>query len=206
MNSPDELLKYQREVQAKIGRNLLNYQLIEGLIKAIVSLSSIEIRKNVNGEFEAKNSKSKRMMLGLLIGKYLSEIATLTEESELRRPDEINLESAETHSRFDFRQVFSDPYQYNLLKESTEKLLDDRNVLVHHFCEFHTLDSIESCENALKYLESKTDFIHEQYEYFNNLLIQIENSMKTHAEFIKSRDFSELLQTAVLDSNPIKLH
>ena len=206
MDSPDELLIVQREVQAKIGRNLLNYQLIEGFLKYIVSVSSADIRKDPDGKFNAKRPNSERMMLGQLIGKYVSEISISTADYEAENSKTDDSGSADISMRFKFRTIFDDPYQQSVMAEKTKVLVDDRNILVHHFYQHYKFDSIVSCTSALEYLEEKNRFILEQFDYFKDITTQLKQLIELHVEFISSEEFTEIIKADPNDSNPKNIH
>lgn len=206
MDSPDELLKVQREVQTKIGRNLLNYQLIEGFLKYIVSVSSAEIRKDPDGKFNAKGPNSERMMLGQLIGKYVSEISLSSEDYEAEKSNSHDPDSTNISMQFKFRTIFDDPYQQSIMAEKTKVLVDDRNMLVHHFYQNYKFDSITSCVFALEYLEEKNRFILEQFKYFKDIATQLEQLIKLNVEFISSDKIIEIITADPNDSNPKNMH
>lgn len=201
MDNPDELLVIQREVQTKLGRNLLNYQSIEILLKFIISTSTAEIRKDPSGEFKVKRPKSERMMLGQLIGIYVSDVALSELVDDVDEIVEQSPESDTILMKFKFQQIFDGLDEHGVMADKTKILVDDRNALVHHFREKYKLDSISSCKSALKYLEDKNNFTIEQFEYFKNLATQLKELIKIHVDIISSDDFFETISTECADSN-----
>ncbi len=206
MESPKDLIAAQNEVQAQIGRNLLNYQSIEILLKVIVKYSTHEIRKNSDGEFYSNHTKTERMMLGLLFGKYVSDIATLTgSENDSDLDDAISIQN-ETSIKFKFTQDYLHPDKLTKLKSNTKQLTDDRNQLVHHFREVYSLESVESCQQALKHLNNRNAFSVEQLEYFKQIAIELDHARTALSIVMSSDDVKEFITNGQPDSNPESLH
>lgn len=178
MENPEALVDMQRKVQMMMGRCLLNYQLIEGQLKHIIKISSIEIRRNKNGEYQTFHSDVKRKTLGLLFQKYFSDIALPTECTNSNESRDCNAESDKTFSVIQFRQIFDDPNIYTSIRDRTEILVKNRNSMVHHFRENYLLDSIESCEAGMNELEKHNVIILEQFNFFKQIISEIDNAYK----------------------------
>jgi hypothetical protein len=206
MDNAEELLKIQQDVQAQMGRNLLNYQGIEKLLKHIVKQSAIYVRKNLDGEFCVLQTKTERMMLGLLFGKFISDIVYIEENYTDNNSDDITSVSNETSLKINFTIQFSHPDQLAVLKSKTKQLVDDRNELVHHFRETYSLDSVESCKLALKHLNERNAFSREQIEYFNQTAIEFENTRASMAEVLARDEVIEFITAENNDTNPESLN
>jgi hypothetical protein len=206
MESPKDLIAAQIEVQAQMGRNLLNYQGIEKLLKHIVKQSAVYIRKNLDGEFCVIQTKTERMMLGLLFGKYISDIVILEDIDTENESSDVTPASNETTVKINFTIRLSHPDQLAVLKSKTRQLVDDRNELVHHFRETYPLDSVESCKLALKHLNERNAFSREQIEYFNQTAIELENTRASMTEALARDEVIEFITANKSDSNPESLH
>jgi hypothetical protein len=206
MDNAEELLKIQQDVQAQMGRNLLNYQGIEKLLKHIVKQSAIYVRKNLDGEFCVLQTKTERMMLGLLFGKFISDIVYIEENYTDNNSDDITSVSNETSLKINFTIQLSHPDQLAVLKSKTKQLVDDRNELVHHFRETYSLDSVESCKLALKHLNERNAFSREQIEYFNQTAIEFENTRASMAEVLARDEVIEFITAENNDTNPESLN
>ena len=193
MENSEELLKTQQDVLTEMGRNLYNLQLVERLLKKIVASSSIEVRKKDNGEFETKNIITNRMMLGKLAERFISDIAVIATDSETESTYEVENKSIELSIKTNFHIELIDTQEHEHLKSTIDKLVCDRNALVHQFHELHSVNSIESCQQALAYLKNKNIFIKAQYEYFKNIANSINDLMKATAENMNSDEFEKLL-------------
>jgi hypothetical protein len=203
MDTPDDLLAAQREVQTKVGRNLLNYQLVERLLKNIIAMSANKVRKNSNGGFQVQPTKSDRMMLGQLIGSYVSDVTLSKSFDDTEELVEQNSEADTNSIEFKFQQIFNSLDQHGMMREKTKMLVDDRNALVHHFREKHNLNSVESCKCALEYLEEKNTLTIEQYEHFKQLSIEFINLAKISSDLLSNDAFFEFLLTPSDDTSQI---
>jgi len=205
MESSKELIAAQNEVQAQMGRNLLNYQGIEILLKLIVKFSALEVRKNLDGELCAKHTKTDRMMLGLLFGAYISDIVVLSENDTHCDSDGLATTSNESFFSFRFTQELFHPDQLEVLKSKTKQLVDDRNELVHHFREVYSLDSVDSCQLALIHLTERNAFCVYQLEYFKQTATELENARSVAAEILAREDVKECL-IGEIEYKPESLH
>lgn len=206
MENPETLLEMQRKVQMMMGRCLLNYQLIEQQLKQILSLSSIEVRKNVNGEYHAVHSDYQRMTLGVLFREYFSTIALPVESSYASENNALEVELNETYSQIKFRQVFDDRDIYDSIKDNTKKLVCSRNILVHHFYESHLLDTCESCAEALNALEIQHAFTIEQFNFFKNIKAHIGNSFNTLANALEDENIIAEIENFSVNSDTKIIH
>ncbi|MBP6534725.1 MAG: hypothetical protein KA218_06685 [Arenimonas sp.] len=183
MESSKELIAAQNEVQAQIGRNLLNYQIIEGRMKAILMLGNLEVKRNVDGRLTS-NTSSQWKTLGNLFRDYITdhvEISTETISAELEAdsilPEGILL-------RVKFTEHFESAEHLAEWDILLKQLSKDRNELVHHFFQRFKMNSLENCREALGHLKLRRDFsampfdklrnillgLHESYQEFNNIL------------------------------------
>lgn len=206
MDNSEQLLKAQQDVLTEMGRNLYNLQSIERLLKKIVAFSSVETRKQDNGEFATKSMNTNRMMLGKLAEAFISDIVVIANDPQSESFNQIELKSTELRMKFNFNLELIDHQEHHYLKSTIEKLVYDRNALVHQFHELHSVMSIESCQHALAYLKDKNIFIKEQYEYFKNIVNELDGLIKIHIDVISSDEFIETITNDLADSNPNHLN
>lgn len=206
MEDPEALLEMQHKVQMMMGRCLLNYQLIEQQLKQIVSLSSIEIRKNANGEYHAVHSDSQRMTLGLLFREYFSTIALPIESLNASEEKALQVELDKADAQIKFRQVFEGRDIYDSIKDNTRRLVWNRNILVHHFCESHLLDTFESCTEALNALDIQHAFTIEQFNFFKNIKAQIGDGFKALANALEHEDTIAEIEIFSVNSDTKIIH
>lgn len=206
MESSEELIKIQHEVLTEMGKNLFNYQIIEGILKKIVATSSIEVLKKCDGEFAVKSIKTERMMLGNLLHTFISDIAVTSTNQQYDSTNETDLESNGLRFKSNFQLELFDQTTHEKLKSTIKQLVYGRNVLVHQFHELHSLNTKESCLVALTYLKDKNIFILEQLNYFKEIALELDSTIKAMAEFMNSAEYEQLITSINDDINTKKLH
>ncbi len=184
MESLKDLIAAQNEVQAQMGRNLLNYQIIESRMKAILMLGNLEVKRDIDGNLVSETT-SQWKTLGNLFRDYITDHVEVTTENI-----SVEIENNSTLPEGILLRVkFKEPFEsaehlaeWNILLRQLSK---DRNELVHHFFQRFKMNSLESCQEALDYLKLRRDFsvmpfdklraillgLHESYQEFNNLLM-----------------------------------
>lgn len=202
MDSSDEFLNIKHKVLELIGRNILNYQLIEKSLKFIIKFSAIKILKKTDGELKIIQPKSERLMLGILVGKYLSDVAILAINNEEMEPDEIDYDQYRISISIKYRTELSNIESHSILESNIKRLVSDRNELVHHFNDIYSLKSFESYKNALEVLISKNKFSIEQVQFFTSQALNLENAIKTQAEFMTSDVFEKYFSGSLFEKDP----
>lgn len=198
MSSPSEnAAEAQREVQRKLGRNLLRIQQLEILMKALVAESVIE---GQSGELHEQQDKRKqevaRKTLGQVAGDltsgYLSPPALKEDQHEDHPGDPTKI-----WMRTSFRIEMSREDHLRTQQKLAE-LIELRNDLVHHFIENHDIWTLDGCARADEYLDDCFRLIDERFEELRNLA-QHHLEAKNHiARFIQSDDFRDFIKHGIL--------
>jgi len=149
MEPEEKLETLKNEVLRKIGRNMLNFQNIEGMLKFLVAngtfsgyISELELNKQKKAETIRKQT------MGQLIGQHLEN--TYTDKKNI----EPLVDLEETHFSFQFN-VECEKSHYENKKQALALLVDQRNDLIHHLIPKFNPNSIESCLEIEQYLEQQ---------------------------------------------------
>jgi len=195
-NSNTQLSETEKKLSAikdelfrKVGRNLINYQTIEQLLKQLILSSRIsgpisqleEIRKQ-------KSEEVKVQTMGTLAGQFI--------ENSYQAPKASSNEQAEikeTHLSTSFYFDVSDDVLESR-KADLKKITDARNNLVHHLLPRLDLNSIESCLAISRELDEQREEQSKEIEHLISLIKQIGNSMKEYAEFLNSDEGYKLFE------------
>jgi hypothetical protein len=76
-----------------------------------------------------------------------------------------------------------------------EAISKDRNELIHHFHERFKLDSIQSCQVVIKYLDLQREESMPYFDEIQNLLLARAELMKETAEILSSEYFLKKVTT-----------
>jgi hypothetical protein len=152
----NHLKELNNEIYQKVGKNIILFQRIEGLLKYLLSNSNIscqigELSNTINLQMQ-EVSKSPKGTMGNLVKQY----------KNLNQIDKANLPISSDKAWVSFNCNFGK----DLEREGELALLvDQRNRLAHHFLEDWDLGDIDNCNLAIEHLslqhkKAKIEFEH----------------------------------------------
>lgn len=190
MENNTELDNLAREVQRKLGRNIILFQSIEHMMKHVNINQEIKLWQSDEGIIsnlqERKNNFTNRMM-GLVGKQFVTNIFKISKQIEGDKPAE---ESGPTMMTLRW-QIECDEGFIEDRKEKLEILIKERNDLVHHFiskCNFVDYDSMVAAE---KYLDQQRERVLPEYELLAELVQNFQDSRQEFAEVLKSEEVTK---------------
>ncbi|MDP2100627.1 hypothetical protein [Methylicorpusculum sp.] len=181
MEANIELDDLIREVQRKLGRNVLLFQQIEQILKWMLTHQDVKVWRNKEGFKtnldERKKSLSKATM-GQIAKDFIGNSFSLSEDS---CSDEKDCEVNTNYIRLTLGPIICDEDFYNKRKTELEALITERNDLIHHFLPRWDFDELESVREAETYLDEQRDRVFPEYEFLKSL---IENSQEDRKQLI----------------------
>ena len=138
----------------KIGKNVLNLQKLEGMLKTLVALSG--------------------KTMGTVVGEYIDNVYMGISESDVESPDEFCVSGT-------FR-LEADEQTIEDVKESFSQLVEERNRLVHHRLLDFDIRSEESCQQLIAELNEQHQKIVPLYKQVQDqlkTLIEMQKIMRT---------------------------
>ena len=172
-----------REVQRKIGRNILLFQQLEYLLKYMVANTrfsgySSELRGIISTRKEAVNKQTMGQLVGQFVENSNPQNNTISNE-----PDELK----EPHLSFDFR-IKTDEQSHKEKKESLSRLVFERNNLVHHLLPEFNPDSSESCKKVERDLDKQADKVRVEIKNVQALAKCLSDGKKKIADYLGSEE------------------
>lgn len=172
-----------REVQRKIGRNILLFQQLEYALKYVVANGqfsgySSDLEKIITSKRELVNKQT----MGQLVGQFV-ESNNPTRDNYSDEPEELK----EAHFSFDFR-VETDEKSYEEQKETLSRLVLERNKLVHHLLPEFDPNSFESCEKVEKKLDNQADRVRIEVKNIQSLAQSLSDMRKKVSDFLASEE------------------
>lgn len=151
-----ELKDIQKEVQRKIGRNVLCFQQVEHMLKHLIPRAKMEGEsiESLRQKFSRDNDAVKKKTLGQLIGQFMEELHVTPEDINLNDESE-NIVSWSMSFRIDMDE---DTFKKRQL--ALAELVNTRNMLIHHLVPHFDLSSIDGCISAVTQLDDQ----HEQVQ------------------------------------------
>lgn len=198
MESELDLTKIRDEVFKKIGRNLVNFQKIERMLKYLILNGRMsgymsELKEN-NGRREAAVRKQ---TMGNLVEQLIENIHSEPDDSL-----QSTIEPKEPYLSFSFT-VNSDPDFYASKKRALKSLVNDRNDLVHHLLPRFNPDSIDSCLEIEQYLDQQRERLIPEYEHLKSLIENLNEARKVTADFLNSEEGIKQFELSFLQQSPL---
>ncbi len=183
------------EVLRAIGRNVLNFQYVEHLLKRLtvmsmppVPLSKMAVR--VQKHVSAVNGST----MGTLAGKLMDTV--LNSQCEEESPREID----EAWIGFRF-SIEVDAELKELHASEMQTLVEARNDLVHHFLPRWHSSVAGDAKGALQYLDTQMADTQRMMERLQDWLTTLESGRKEYVEFLASPAGSRLFELGFLQSS-----
>lgn len=158
-----ELREEQNKTLQKIGRNILNFQRMEAMLKFVVSRydlsgNSIEELKE-NHSYNVKATSRKTM------GNLVKELFDSIYISGENKQNELN------DARFSLSiSVETEPESLEMQKKSLERIVEERNHLVHQMLSEFNQSSIQSCIDLSLKLDEQAERLKPEYESLLSLI------------------------------------
>jgi hypothetical protein len=194
MKSDQALIAVRDEVFRKIGRNLLNFQKIELMLKYIIANGQVSGPvSELKQIHERKIALVHKKMMGNLVGEFVENIFQLSSKSS--NPIE-NLK--EPYLSFSI-SVEADSDFYESKRHTLKLLVDDRNDFIHHLLPRFNLNSLECCLEVDKYLDKQRERLIPEYDYLKTII----DSISEHVDFLNSEEGKKQLNLSILQQSPL---
>jgi hypothetical protein len=200
MTDENEFVALRDEMFRRIGRNLLNFQLLERQLKHLVSTARIRGPARELAEIvEKQRGRVARSTLGPVSSEFLESYHSGADEAE--EDGGMNNASEATFS-FSFRAEV-EAADHVVLRNQMLALVTERNELVHGiFCRWDGT-SVGSTREMLTHLDDQRERIKPVLEYVHSLTRTHDEAMRQSAEFFASPDFERAMELAWLSQSPI---
>lgn len=181
MDSKISFEQLSNEVMRKIGRNMLLFQQLEGLLKYIVSSNGAY--SGQPGTLKSKRDKHvaeiEGSTMGQLVGQYLDSTYTLTNSDEQdANTDQFQIKLGVS--------IDCDEEFYLTKKATLSEIVSERNALIHHLLPKYSLSSQESLEKLEQELERQRDKLLPELEELQSFAEWILKSRKLLADYLQS--------------------
>lgn len=193
-----ELSEVKDDLFRKVGRNLINYQIIEQLLKQLILSSHISGPMSQLEEIQKQKSEEVKVKtLGVLAGQFI--------ENSYQKPKQSfneNVEIKEIHlSSSIYFDVSDDVLESR--KADLKKVTEERNNLAHQLLPRLDLNSIKSCLAMSRELDEQRELQTKEVEKLTSLIKHIGSTLKECADFINSEDGRRLFELRHLQQSSV---
>lgn len=198
MNTDQDLSAIRDEVFQKIGRNLVNFQRIELMLKYLIANGQVSGYMSELKQIQEKKLEGvKKKTLGTLVGEFVETTFQSSDTST-----DTTAELKEPYIYFSF-SVEADADFYGSKKRELKALVDDRNDLIHHLLPRFNTESIDSCLEIRDYLDQQRERLIPEYEYLKSTIESFEELKKAHAEYFASEEGQKDFELSFLQQSSI---
>ena len=203
MTTEEEFPTLRDELFRRVGRNLLNFQRIEGMLKLLVVNCSLSGPiKELASIKESHANKVSQSTMGTLAGRLLNEFLADIGDSDAAFNSEEDLAVTEIWVSTKVT-IEMDAASRASLGDDIRALVEERNQLVHNFYSRWDGATVESTRTALDHLEAQRERLTPAFEHLRDITRNTAEVMKAHADFLSSPDGEKTLEHLWLCNSPI---
>ena len=161
LNSKDNL---RDEALRKIGRNVVNFQKIEALLKVLVLYSSVDSKTRDNEVTHSFNEKLiQNRSLGEVVSKFLKNlIENRVAENEELHSSELHI-STRSYLVMDAEDVTKE-------KIELKRLVSERNQLIHKDLASFDFNCVKNCRKLILKLDEQNSRVLDKLNQFKDIL------------------------------------
>lgn len=186
------------EVLRKIGRNLLIFQQIEGLLKMILGNSKVQGYAHELALYQEQRIDGiQKDMMGQLIKQYFDEILSSIDKEPQGPPD-----VAKPWLSFSLK-ITVDATSAEAQLKAFEMMREERNRLVHHFLSGWHPDSPENLILASDDLDEQRAKVLPVWEHLKSVAETMHQVRQMHAGFMASDEFIQQFELLRLQQSPL---
>lgn len=185
------------ELFQRIGRNLVNFQKIEGMLKFLLAFGRIS--GPISELAAIRDSQIIRLSattLGGLVGKLSDAFL-----SDASNPDEIPDDAKEPWLQI--RVSFESAEESLELRRGLEALVVERNELAHHLLSKWDTKSVEATRRLSDELDTQRERLIPVFNRLWNLVIAVQDGAKAQMAFLASREGGQQLEMVWLQGSPV---
>lgn len=196
MSFSPEVEAARAQVFQLIGRNVLRFQRIELVLKSMVADSQISItagesRTAHERHVQATHKKS----MGLVAGDFFKDVVIdqpPAADTPVSREEAKAMANGKIHIGLSLK-IHLSPDEHVQWKTRLQKLIEERNDLVHLSLLRLNLETLEGCQHALASLEEQATRVLAEIERLNPLLISVSESKQTLLGLLSDDAFRNML-------------
>jgi len=185
------------EVLRRVGRNLLLFQQIEGLLKGLLanhkgggSLLDFKARQ------EEQEKRINKQMIGQLVEKYGTEVLQDDSVEVTEEKEPVGMASFAIRIQCDAEFLES-------VRRDLKLMTEERNELVHAFLPRWQPDSPEKMTETLSYLDEQREKVLPILEHLKATIADMKQSRALMAEFIAGDEFRQQIELLWLQTSPL---
>lgn len=197
MDSKAELEQLRDEVFRKIGRNVVNFQRIEGMLKFLLTVTRTEGPLSQLPEItEQRRRRIDRETLGKLVRAF-HESARTDPDTDPVAPANLSEIWVRTH-------ISLDDSAFLINEESTlHRLADERNELIHQLVLRWDFESPANLHEASTYLDDQRARVNPAFENLRGIVNGVRTAIAEYKRFIDSEEGARHVDLIIVQSSSV---
>ena len=192
-----ELDELQDEVLRGIGRNVLNLQIMEGMLKFIVSstgkFDSVMGLPQPTKELEKSIYRRRKAVNRLSMGRLVDNLSKTLQSDEA---DKGETAGSENECGFEISYCIENEDFTGELSQALRGNVKERNDLIHKRLISFDRKSVESCRELIRELDEQRARIKPLYEALSTIFLSLRDYFKQLKDYEDSGSFAEDLKRA----------
>lgn len=194
MDDGKDLAAAKEQVFLNIGRNILLFQQMEQLAKAILRLSSSRVQLDEAGAVVATASpQPDSRSLGQVAGALFKEVVVPNGTRRAADSPPANFSAPSLSSSV---SIQTDSAQHTQQEAALRRVVEQRNALVHAFVPMWDWKSVESMEAATRFLVNQRAEAEQQFDNLKNIWKILQESSARLKSYFDSEAGGRLLELA----------
>jgi hypothetical protein len=195
MDEPIDIEVVRTEALRKLGRNIVNFSKIEGVLKYLLSVTQIDgLSTSTRNRFVDNYERFRKHTLGTLVGKLHDTV--LGDDSQSKP----QLDSSELGMSLSFKVTYGDSDFLNAQKQALSDIVLERNKLIHEYLAPLDTSSIEDYYKLISLLDEQNPRLLAHLEELGWMLTSFIEVLKDLQSFIKSPDFYQFIHSSQSDA------
>jgi hypothetical protein len=184
------------EVLRKIGRNLLLFQQIEGMLKFLLTNGQMHGPVSALPSLHARRATSlQKQTMGQLVGQFVDDfMSDAGDDTGMSEPLQ------EPWLSFTFK-IQSDCAVHDQLKSDFAAMVVERNGLIHHLLPAWSVQSQESTLEIDRYLDRQRQKVLPIFEHLKSDVSLMRDCQRTVAEFLESAEGKKYFELSWLQQS-----
>lgn len=196
MTEFEELPKARDEALRKIGRNVLNLQKMEGMLKHLLVMMSVEGPiGDLNTVLETKTKELRRMPMGKLANAFLRTIY-----SDQTAEDSIIANISEPYFSISLTME-SDGSTLKERRKAFAEIVTERNSLIHKMLDDFDQNSMQSCRKLCRALDEQHQKIVPEFELVAEVIRDVREYLANLRVYVDSDQFIADMKEAQANPN-----
>lgn len=202
MQEPREIEAIRAAALRKLGRNVINFAKIEGVLKALLE-SQFEgtLDATLPQQYENHQNRLQKRTLGQLASDFKPQWVSDFEHSDELVPNET-VESSKATFSTSFQMAYADPERLAAKKRELANIVQERNQLIHQHLAPLDTRSVDDYLDLITLLDEQNPRLLAKLEELGSLLKDVLEYRKVLADFLRHPN---LRNSSSLRSLPLRL-